>query len=53
MVKGKATVTALAFFAASILSASSLPSTRVRHGPEASLKATPNFICGTVFTIAS
>ena len=45
--------TALAFFAASAFSASSLPSTRVRQGPDASLNATPNFICGTVFTIAS
>jgi hypothetical protein len=44
---------AVAFLAASALSASSLPSTRVRHGPDASLNATPNFICGTVFTIAS
>ena len=30
---------------------SSLPSARVRHGPELSLNATPNFACGTVVTI--
>src|ERR1035437_5431167 len=44
---------ALAFFAANTFNPSSLPSTRVRHGPDASLNATPNFICGTVFTMAS
>src|SRR5574340_1675004 len=38
---------------ASALSASSLPSARVRHGPDASLKATPNFIWGTELTRAS
>ena len=42
-----------AFRTASALSPSSLPSTRVRQGPDASLNATPNFICGTVFTMAS
>jgi hypothetical protein len=31
---------------------SSLPLARVRQGSEASLKATPNFICGTVLTMA-
>src|SRR5215469_14782097 len=42
-----------AFRTAIAFSPSSLPSARVRHGPDASLNATPNFICGTVFTIAS
>src|SRR5579872_2086568 len=31
----------------------SFPSTRVKHAPEASLNAMPNFICGTVLTMAS
>jgi len=44
---------AVAFAVAFALSASSLPSVRVRHGPDASLNAIPNFICGTVFTTAS
>src|SRR5207245_7084161 len=34
-------------------SSSSLPSARVRHGPEDSLNASPNLACGTVFTTAS
>ncbi len=38
---------------AAALSSSSLPSKRVRQAPEASLNATPNFACGTVFTMAS
>src|SRR5215470_9605334 len=32
---------------------SSLPSARVRQGPEDSLNASPNLACGTVFTTAS
>ena len=44
---------AVAFLAARAFSSSSLPSTRVRQGPEASLNAMPNFICGTVLTRAS
>jgi len=44
---------AVAFRAATVRSISSLPSTRVRHGPDASLNATPNFICGTAVTMAS
>jgi len=43
----------IAFRVAKAFRSSSLPSTLVRQGPEASLKAMPNFICGTVFTIAS
>src|SRR5438309_626829 len=38
---------------AAFRSSSSLPSARVRHGPEDSLKASPNLACGTVFTTAS
>src|SRR5207244_4457430 len=37
---------------AAFRSSSSLPSARVRHGPEDSLKASPNLACGTVFTTA-
>src|SRR5438876_619509 len=45
--------TARAFFAASALRLSSFPSTRTRHGPEASQNATPNLIPGTEPTSAS
>src|SRR5438093_2676906 len=38
---------------AAFRSSSSLPSARIRHGPEDSLKASPNLACGTVFTTAS
>ena len=44
---------AVAFRAASAFRSSSLPSTLVRHAPEASLNAMPNLACGTVFTTAS
>ena len=43
----------LRFLTARCFNASSLPSTRIRHWPDASLNAMPNFICGAVFTIAS
>ena len=39
---------AVTFLAAMARNSSSLPSTRVMQAPEASLKAMPNFICGTV-----
>src|SRR3990170_2279253 len=45
--------TARAFFAAMAFRPSSFPSTRTRHGPEASQNATPNLIPGTEFTRAS
>src|SRR5438034_9768991 len=38
---------------AAFRSSSSLPSARVRHGPEDSLKASPNLACGTDFTTGS
>src|SRR5690349_20734659 len=38
---------------AAFCNSSSLPSARVRHGPEDSLNASPNLACGTVFTTAS
>ena len=45
--------TAWALRAAIVCKAWSLPSTRIKHGPDASLKAIPNFMPGTVLTIAS
>ena len=40
---------AVTFLAAMARNSSSLPSTRVRQAPEASLNAMRNFICGTMF----
>src|SRR6266851_10137610 len=42
-----------AFRMAALRSSLSLPSARVRQGPEDSLKASPNLACGTVLTTAS